>query len=184
MIDRFWALLNGDGACVAQLILPDGVEPSEAYNPLVATTTAIETGRQGDLRFENWEAGAWVPNLTAWSDRLLAEVDAGRRAAGEALMSAGRTVHYAYAEKAAELRLWDAAAPEDRNPMDYPWFASEAAELGETLAVVAERVRAAKAQSDAALRVIEAKAQAAKAAIRSATTLENMQAAATVNWEI
>ncbi len=66
----------------------------------------------------------------------------------------------------------------------FPWLSAEAVQLGITLAEQVARVAAARAAADARMQRIEAQAQAAKSAIRTAETLEQMQAAAAVEWEI
>jgi len=152
-----------------------------------------ETPRELDLARErwDWDAGEIVPLLEVVRAELLARIDAERAARLGAPLTQGPEVQYAYVQKAAELYNYDVLIADQVPEMTpeqlastFPWIAAEADLLGISLADAMARVRAARAAADAQLRAIEAKAQAAKVAIRAATTLEDMQTAAAVDWEI
>lgn len=165
--------------------------PGTMGNP--AGERSAEIPRPFDPRVEawDWEAGAIVPLLDAWRARLLAQVDAERVARLAPQLSAGEPIQYVYSAKAVEAynytTLMAAQVPTmsaEQLAATFPWLSAEAVQLGITLAEQVARVAAARAAADARMQRIEAQAQAAKSAIRTAETLEQMQAAAAVEWEI
>lgn len=152
---------------------------------------SAEIPRPLDVRVEtwDWDAGAIVPLLDAWRARLLAQVDAERIIRLAPPVTAGEPIQYVYSAKAVEAynytTLMAAQVPTmtpEQLAATFPWLAAEAAQLGITIAEQVARVAAARAAADTRMQRIEALAQRAKSAIRAAETLEQMQAAAAVEW--
>lgn len=181
----FWIIELDDGT-----VLQSADEPGTMGTPEGVRSAELVRTFDTGLETYDWATGAIVPLLEAWRSRLLADIDAQRCSHAEPLTTAGQAVHYAYTVKAAELYNYDvllaAQVPgmtAEQLAATFPWISEEAAQLGIPLADAMARVRAARVGADAALRAIEAKAQAAKVAVRAAETLEDMQTAAAVNWE-
>lgn len=180
-----WILLNGDGTVAHQLV--SAVHPCDPPEPDAnppfdwLRSRVVEVDRFGDLETERWTGAGWEPVVAAIEARLLAEVDAERFARCAPFLPAHSVLAAAYLRKSLEVRAYTAELGA-HNPTDYPWLAGEAARSGLTLAEVVERVTAAIAADETAMREIDAIAVAAKMAIRAAATISAKRAAAVVDW--
>lgn len=111
-------------------------------------------------------------------DELLAEID---RQAGEIRLRFITDIpgqQMVYLSKAAEAQA-HLAEPEG----NFPLLEAEAAATGETLAVVAQRVRTTAAQWTAIAALIEGARYGTKQAVRAAETPEAKLAAAQIDWD-
>lgn len=161
-------------------------------------TAGIATGRRWaetprilDQLLEGWDWSAKkvAPILDAWRKKLCAEVDAQREAHRSPYMTQLLGQSFIYASKGREADTYRSlatnvlialTAPQRR--LRFPIAMAEADITGDSLATVIARYQAGQDASNAALGRIEARATQAKAAIRAATTLETMKAAAAVDW--
>jgi hypothetical protein len=134
--------------------------------------------------------GVAVVDIEAQRDELLAQVDNGREAARRPAMTQLFGQSFVYAEKAREVTdyrcvpanvLATLTLPARR--ARFPFAMAEAEATGDTLAVVITRFEAGASANRQVIAKVDATAIKAKRAIRAATTLTTMKAAAAVDWE-
>lgn len=181
---RPWIVEHADGTLTQHDARPgtNGIAPGVRR---VQVERALDFAREQVV----WSTGKIEPRLDIWRTELLAAVDEQRESARRPYMTQLLGQSAIYANKAREVAdyrsllanaLATLTVPQRRQR--FPFAMAEVDVTGETLPAVIARFEAGAAQNQALGR-IEAKATRAKAAIRAATTLQQMQAAAAVNWE-
>ena len=184
-----WVILLNTGEIQAQVY--SDVHPAmNATRTWDATWTAYEVPRFGDLAREKYvPVSGWVPDMALVKARLLAQIDDERETRQMTLLTTGGAKKYIYSRKSVEVdrsagilaTVLDALSLTDRK-VKYPYAAAEAALTGEKLSVVLKRFADGITSSGSA-EVIEAKAQIAKRAVKSATTETDALKAAAVSWK-
>lgn len=137
----------------------------------------------------NWTTGKVEPMLDAWRTRLCAEIDCQREDARRPYMTQLLGQSFVYAAKGREADTYRSLAINVLSSLTmmqrlqrFPLAMAEVDATGDTLATVIARYQAGQDASNAAIGRIEALATRAKAAIRGATNLDAMKAAAAVQW--
>ncbi|MBM3928280.1 MAG: hypothetical protein FJ335_07470 [Sphingomonadales bacterium] len=137
----------------------------------------------------NWTTGKVEPMLDAWRARLCAAVDRQREDARRPYMTQLVGQSFVYAAKGREADAYRSLAddalsvmPAPERRVRFPLAMAEVDATDDPIATVIARYQAGQDASTAAIGRIEALATRAKAAIRGATTLEAMKAAAAVKW--
>lgn len=128
----------------------------------------------------DWTALTIVNDLTAIKAAAVTLVCNQAESVRDQFLTPGSGQALTYQRKEAEARSWTAGAPDTQ----FPFLAAEAAATGTTVADLAIIVIA---QADAWIYVgstIEALRRGALVAIDAATTIGEIEAAATVNWGV
>jgi hypothetical protein len=173
---RFWLIIDENDRY--RQVQTDTETPVEAGED-VAGKTVIEMDRFGDLSFEipNLTLGVWEASVPLLADRLIAAIEEDREKVQMAYLTPGLAKTFIYGQKALEVERFQT------NPSgSFPAAEAEAALTGETVDMVIARFAAGIAASETVL-AIEARAQHAKALIRSAATANEALIASEVYWQ-
>lgn len=147
--------------------LPDGVDLPDG---------AVEVPRLPE-QWEVWDGAAFVASEGA-VQAINVEIDRQAEQIRAGIITTGSGQAMTYLRKEAEARAWL-----DDNNTPAPFVEAEASVTGRTVAELAQII---VNQADAWLIVgprIEAARIAAKQAVRDATTVSKMQAAAAIDWQ-
>jgi hypothetical protein len=168
-----WVILNDAGAVIEQIISaghpldPPGPGLSPGY--VVDREFVHPVDRLGDLEVESFLPGTgWVPKIAGARARALRHLAQLRAERVEARLSP----RLAHARKREELKLFDAGAL-----ADIPFLAAEAEATGVRVETVAAKVRAQIEAEESSVAQSEALMVAAKAKVRTAATVEEIDSA-------
>ncbi|MBB5987441.1 hypothetical protein [Sphingobium lignivorans] len=130
-----------------------------------------------------FEGGAFIPNLSLLTQRLLAKIDQEAGAVRERFITVIPGQETTYKEKEGQARAWLTAADPDPEDPAYGMLAREAEECGISISEVAASSVAMADYWRPINERIEARRRGRKEAVKAATTVAAKEAAAIVDWE-
>lgn len=178
MSEQYWLIENGDGSY--RQIATDGRAPSACGE----SGTAHSMVRRGDLTHEiaNIEAGTWSDNMETIRARLTIKIESERQINQDALLSRGEGKMLVYTQKKFEKETYFSESPLEANATNFPAAYAEMEATSDTLEVVMQRFKAGIEAVNSRLYKLDALAQKAKTDLKAATTADEAEIAATVNW--
>ena len=132
-----------------------------------------------DERVHRFDGSAWTENWSALELALERKIDAGADATRREFIVEIAGQANAYRLKGEEAIAWTPLS----DPADFPYLQREAIEKNTTIALLVPEILAIATLWRAIDPFIEGKRTGAKAAMRSAATVEAKEAAADVDWD-